>query len=86
MMRYKTTEGDGMRNILSFTRGIFSGEEIIEWANHHSTNNTSHKREANRILRVYGNIRKDMMYTVHPNYEGSGCGNKVRKLILIRVK
>lgn len=54
-----------MRNILSYTPdSAFSGQEILDWAHYQVKNKTGHFRNARLILRYYGNLNPETMYTV----------------------
>lgn len=62
-----------MRNILSYQRPIFTGQEIMEWAKYHFENNTSHYKAARYILNHYKLIPL-REYFISTHYYGTGCG------------
>lgn len=54
-----------MRNILSYTPdAVFTGKEILDWANYHVENKTGHFRNARLILYYYGNLNSETLYTI----------------------
>ena len=77
---------DCMRNILSCVPSTrFSGQEILDWAKHQVENKTSHEGYAKIILRRFGNIKPEKMYTVTTNHPGTGCREIVRKPLVMNV-
>lgn len=73
-----------MKNILSYQNGaVFTGKEIIDWANYQVNNSTSKKKYATRILKYYKDTLKSMRkYHVFSRYETAGC-NDIRTMPLV---
>lgn len=73
-----------MKNILSYQNGtVFTGKEIIDWANYQVNNCTSKKKYAVRILKYYKDTLKPMRkYCVFSRYETAGC-NDIRTMPLV---
>ena len=75
-----------MRNILSFENGHkFTGQEILDWAKYQVENKTSHEKYAKIMLRRFSNIKPEKMYTVKTNHPGTGCGEIIRKPLVMNV-
>ena len=64
-----------MKNILSYKKPVFTGQEIMEWVEYHIQNNTSHSKEAKYILCHYKLI-PNKKYYISTHYYGTGCGEK----------
>lgn len=74
-----------MKNILSYKRGsLFSGKEILEWAYYQIKNNTSHKKQANMILKYFPNISPNHYYLIQTRYEGTGTNEIKYRIRLIK--
>lgn len=76
-----------MKNILSYKPGtVFSGQEIIDWAEHQVKNKTSHYKHGRRIMRLYGKtLNPSRLYNVLTQYESWHCGNGIHKPLVVRV-
>lgn len=75
-----------MRNILSYQPGTqFTGFEIIQWAKFQVSRKTSHMRQGAHILRRFGNVKPERLYTVSTSCLGTGCGEVVKKSLVQRV-
>ena len=55
-----------MRNILSYKDKVFSGAEIKEWIDYHSTHETSHSKTAMKMRRFL-DLTDEKMYVVYKN-------------------
>lgn len=78
-----------MQNILSYKNPLFSGQEILDWANYQVSNKTSHYKQGLRVLNLFGNIKPDRKYYIFSNYRHwrSYCGYSIKpKLIIYRCK
>lgn len=78
-----------MKNILSYKNPLFSGQEILDWANYQVSNKTSHYKQGLRVLNLFGNIKPDRKYYIFSNYRHwrSYCGYSIKpKLIIYRCK
>lgn len=72
-----------MRNILSYQPStIFSGEEILNWASFQIQNDTSHKKQGQRILDRFYNLNKNRKYYVKSSFKTDSVG-QVRKLPIV---
>ena len=73
-----------MKNILSYQNGtIFTGKEIIDWANYQVNNKTSKSKYGLRILKYYKDtLKPDRKYRVFTRYETAGC-NDIRVMSLV---
>lgn len=73
-----------MKNILSYQNwAMFTGKEILDWANYQVNNSTSKKKYAARILKYYKDtLNPTRRYYVFSRYETAGC-NDVRTMPLI---
>ncbi len=73
-----------MRNILSYQNGaVFTGKEIIDWANYQVDNKTSKKKYGTRILKHYkSTLKPTREYHVFTRYETAGC-NDIRTMPLV---
>lgn len=76
-----------MKNILSYKPGtVFSGQEILDWAHFQVKNKTSHRKQAMRVLNLYGKtINPIRDYVIKTSYESWGCGNIIHKPLVHRV-
>lgn len=64
-----------MKNILSYQPlTTFSGEEILNWANFQIQNETSHKKQGQRILDRFYNLNKNRKYYVKSSFRMSSVG------------
>lgn len=78
-----------MKNILSYKNPLFSGQEILDWANYQVSDKTSHYKQGLRVLNLFGNIKPDRKYYIFSNYRHwrSYCGYSIKpKLIIYRCK
>lgn len=57
-----------MKNILSYKNPLFSGQEILDWANYQVSDKTSHYKQGLRVLNLFGNIKPDRKYYIFSNY------------------
>lgn len=74
-----------MRNILSYQPGTqFTGAEILSWAKFQVVNKTSHMRQGAHIVHRFSNIKPDRAYCVQTSYEGTGCGERIAKPLVLR--
>ena len=75
-----------MKNILSYQPGtVFSGQEILDWANYQIKNKTSHYKQGLRVLRLYRKtLNPARNYVVKTTYESWGCGNAIHKPLVVR--
>ena len=75
-----------MKNILSYQYPVtFSGKEIRDWANYQIQNNTSHKEQAERILKLYGDtIVSERKYRVLSSFETFGCAEIRHSPLIIK--
>lgn len=74
-----------MRNILSYQPSeTFSGEEILNWASFQIQNDTSHKKQGQRILDRFYNLNKNRKYYVRSSFEAASVGQFRKLLIVIR--
>lgn len=66
-----------MKNILSYQNGtVFTGSEIIDWANFQVDNKTSKEKYGARILKCYKDTLKSYReYRVYTRYETAGCND-----------
>lgn len=73
-----------MKNILSYQNGaIFTGKEIIDWANYQVNNKTSKSKYGLRILKYYKDtLKSNRKYRVFTRYETAGC-NDTRVMPLV---
>lgn len=73
-----------MKNILSYQNGaVFTGKEIIDWANYQVDNKTSKSKYGSRILRYYKDtLQSTREYHVFSRYETAGCGD-IRTMPLV---
>lgn len=73
-----------MKNILSYQNGsVFTGKEIIDWANFQVDNKTSKSKYGARILKYYKDTLKyTREYHVFSRYETAGC-NDIRTMPLV---
>lgn len=73
-----------MKNILSYQNGtMFTGKEIIDWANYQVNNKTSKSKYGLRILKYYKDTLKfDRKYRVFTRHETAGC-NDTRAMPLV---
>lgn len=71
-----------MKNILSYQNAIFSGKEILDWANYQIDNHTSHYSQGLRILDYFSEIKSDENYIIQTSYETFSV-NEIRKQIRI---
>ncbi len=73
-----------MKNILSYQNGsVFTGKEIIDWANYQVGNKTSKSKYGARILKYYKDTLKSARkYYVFSRYETAGC-NDTRTMPLV---
>ena len=74
-----------MKNILSFQPcTVWTGREILDWAQYQVENNTSHYNQGKYILSRYGKtLIPSRKYTVSSSYETFGCGVVVHKPIVL---
>ena len=73
-----------MRNILSYQNGVFSGEEIMNWAKHQVENKTSHKRNARYILNHY-KLLPQRQYGIKTSFFGTGCGEVRHRPLIYKI-
>ena len=75
-----------MKNILSYQPGtVFSGQEILDWANYQIKNKTSHYRQGLRVLRLYGKTLNPIRdYVVKTTYESWRCGSAIHKPLVVK--
>lgn len=75
-----------MKNILSFENGTkFTGQEILDWANYQIKNNTSHYKQGQRLLKIYGKTLNPVRnYWVYSQYETFGVGDVRHKPLIIK--
>ena len=75
-----------MKNILSYQNSaVFTGEEILDWANYQVNNGTSKKKYAARILKYYGDTLKSTReYHVLSRYETAGCNDICTMPLVVR--
>lgn len=73
-----------MKNILSYQSGaVFTGKEIIDWANFQVDNKTSKSKYGARILKYYkATLKSTREYHVFSKYETAGC-NDIRTMPLV---
>lgn len=71
-----------MENILSYQNAVFSGKEILDWANYQIDNHTSHYNQGLRILNYFSEIKSDENYIIQTSYETFSV-NEIRKQIRI---
>lgn len=71
-----------MKNILSYQNAVFSGKEILDWANYQIDNHTSHYGQGLRILNYFSKIKPDEDYIIQTSYETFSV-NEIRKQIRI---
>ena len=75
-----------MRNILSYVPGTkFSGFEILQWAKFQVNHKTSHIKQGVHIIRSFGNIKPERYYTIATSYQGTGCGEVLKKPLIKKV-
>lgn len=76
-----------MKNILSYQSGaVFTGEEIIDWANFQVDSKTSKSKYGARILKYYKDTLKSCRkYRVYTRYETAGCNDIRIAPLIIRV-
>lgn len=75
-----------MRNILSYVPGTkFHGFEILQWAKFQVSHKTSHMRQGAHIIKRFGNIKPERLYTVATSYQGTGSGEVIHKPLVQRV-
>ena len=73
-----------MKNILSYQTPIFTGKEILDWANYQVDNKTSHYKQGKRILRLFSAIKPNRKYYIFASYENWNCGNWTKIPIVYR--
>lgn len=73
-----------MKNILSYQNSaVFTGKEIIDWANFQVDNKTSKSKYGARILKYYKDTLKSTReYHVFSRHETAGC-NDIRTIPLV---
>lgn len=72
-----------MKNILSYNgETSFSGQEIYDWASNQVTNNSSHKKKAAQIIRLYPNLKTNRYYRVYSNNWYGDSSNPDRPIII----
>lgn len=71
-----------MKNILSYdNNSILNGQEIIDWITYQIVNNTSHKKNAEK-LKKYLNVNPESKYRIsRGTYQGSNG-----KIIFLKIK
>lgn len=71
-----------MKNILSYQNAVFSGKEILDWANYQIDSHTSHYSQGLRILDYFSKIKPEENYIIQTSYETFSV-NEIRKQIRI---
>ena len=73
-----------MRNILSYEIGTqFTGQEILDWAQHQVKHQTSHQKQGEIILRRFHNLNPTKSYIVQTNYRGTASGEIIHKPLVV---
>lgn len=58
-----------MKNILSYKPGTkFSGKEILEWAKYQIDHNTSRRKQGQKIINRFSNLKQDCEYEIHSDW------------------
>ena len=75
-----------MRNILSYVPGTkFNGLEILQWAKFQINHKTSHMKQGAYIIRRFGNIKPERLYTITTSYQETRFSKISKKPFVKRV-
>lgn len=77
-----------MKNILSYKYGtVFTGAEILEWAQYQVDHYTSHHQQGNTILNRYGKtLKPDKRYHIYGSRRTYAVNEVVKKPYIIKAK